>query len=450
MEQVKTITIPYKPRPIWVKTIHPALDKYRFAVMVCHRRFGKTVGVINHLIKKAIEEDKPAPQYAYIAPYRNQAKKIAWNYLKYYTSFIVGSKPNESELFVELPSKNKGWAGARIYIIGADNPDVLRGTYWDGVVLDEFAQIKPELYGGIVRPALADRKGFAWFIGTPKGQNQFYEKYKEALNAPQKWFCCLYRVDETGVLPEEEIKDMLSEMTDIEARQELYCDFTASASNVLITIDEVTKACNRKTDEEKLRGLPLIMAVDVARFGDDRTTIWKRKGQGLYNPIVLQKMDNMEIASRLAYEIDTNSPQAVFIDVGAVGSGVIDRLHQLGYQQVIEVNFASAADSPLRYANKRSEMYCRAKKWITEVGCLVDNPDLKTELTSIEYKFDKSGRIILEPKEKVKEKLGKSPDLADGFVLTFAYKVIGTEQQKILGRRAKIICNTDYNPLLNI
>ena len=166
-----------------------------------------------------------------------------------------------------------------IYIIGADKPDALRGTYWDGVVLDEYAQIKPELWGEVIRPALADRKGFAYFIGTPKGQNQFYEIYQRAQRS-EEWFTCLYRADESGVLDEAELKSMMEDMTDIEIRQELYCDFTASASNVVIPIDLVTAAAHRLLQEKDVQGSPVILGVDVSRFGDDRTTIFKRKGYG--------------------------------------------------------------------------------------------------------------------------------------------------------------------------
>ena len=422
----KTIEIPYTPRPLWRTVIHPALDKYRYAVLVCHRRFGKTVGVINHMIKNAISNNGHAPRYVYLAPYRNQAKMIAWSYLKYYTSVIEGlKKPNESELYVELPTKHKGLDGARIYVVGADNPDALRGTYWDGAILDEYAQIKSELYGEVLVPALADHQGFAWFIGTPKGQNQFYEKYLEAQKNP-KWFSCLYRADETDVIPQTDLETMIEQMTDIEARQELYCDFTASAFNVLITIDSVTKACQRIRPNTSTE--PLIMGVDVARFGDDRTTIWRRQGFTAYEPIILTKLDNMEVASHIANQIDVHHPKSVFVDVGAVGSGVVDRLHQLGYDMVQEISFGSKAADSKRYANKRSEMWYNIKRWLDDGGCLPNMPDLKTELTSIEYKFDNTGRIALEPKEKVKEKLGKSPDLADGLALTFAQKIIGVSE----------------------
>ncbi len=125
----KVIKIPYSPRPLWRDEIHKALDSHRFSVLVCHRRFGKTVGVVNHVIRQAVRCSKRAPQYAYIAPFFAQAKKIAWEYIKYYTGVIPGVKVNNSECFVELPSSHPGSAGARIYILGADNPDSLRGMY---------------------------------------------------------------------------------------------------------------------------------------------------------------------------------------------------------------------------------------------------------------------------------------------------------------------------------
>ena len=86
------IVIPYTPRTIWKKEIHPALDKHRFAVLVCHRRFGKSVGVINQMIKSAVKNRLRSPRYTYLAPFRNQAKTIAWEYLKFYTSVIPGIK----------------------------------------------------------------------------------------------------------------------------------------------------------------------------------------------------------------------------------------------------------------------------------------------------------------------------------------------------------------------
>lgn len=434
------IVIPYRPRPIWRDKLHPALETHRFSVLVCHRRFGKTVGTVNHMLKQALLCKKDAPHYAYVAPYRNQAKMIAWQYLKHYTSVIPGIKANESELFVELPSTKEGWHGARLYIIGADHPDALRGTYWDGAVLDEYAQIKRELWDEVLRPSLADRGGWAVFIGTPKGQNQFYEMYLRA-QREKDWFFCLYRVDESGVLPQEEIESMTRDMTDMAIRQELYCDFSASASDIVLPIDLVTASAARELTPKEVSGAPVILGVDVARFGDDATVITARQGLHCMNQHTFRGLDTMEVAERVIGAINQYKPDAVFIDVGAMGAGVIDRLRQLGYD-VTEVNFADAS-ADKRYANKRAEMYFKIREWMEAGGAVLNEQTLKSELSIVEYKFTPAGKIILEPKEKVKEKIGKSPDTADSLALTFAMPVMprGAMQSKRLSRS-----NTNYKP----
>ena len=427
------IVIPYTPRPIWRDTIHPALSANRFAVLVCHRRFGKTVGTVNEMIKKAVLNEKKAPVYAYVAPFRNQAKRVAWEYLKYYTSPIPSRTVNESELYIELPSRHARSPGARLYIIGADHPDALRGIYLDGVILDEYADIKPELWGGVIRPALADREGWAVFIGTPKGQNQFYEMYQHAEKS-EGWYSCIYRADETGVLPAEELKDMQAQMTEMEIRQELLCDFTASASDVVIPIDLITEAAVREMSAEDVAGQPLILGVDVARFGDDRTAICVRQGLLLRELRTFTGLSTMDAASAVIACYNEFSPDALFVDAGAMGAGVIDRLRQLGYDAT-EVSFGGAAMDAERYANLRAEMYFRCRDWLASGGVLPQDVALKTELSTVEYRFSSSGRILLEAKEKVKERMGKSPDLADALALTFAMPVCAKQGRFYEARR---------------
>lgn len=418
---MREVVIPYKPRPIWLDTLHPALEKHRFAVLVCHRRFGKTVGTVNHMIKQGIINTREAPRYAYLAPYLKQAKMIAWEYLKHYTSVIPGATPNESSLYVELPTLHSGWPGTRFYIIGGDHPDALRGGYWDGVILDEYAKIKPSLWGEVVRPALSDRQGWAVFIGTPKGQNQFYEMYQFA-QREKTWFSCLYRSDETNVLPDEEIEEMRATMTEMEFRQELLCDFSASASDVVIPIDLVSGSAARELLPGSVDGQPVVIGVDVARFGDDRTVITVRQGLWCREQRVYSGLDTMATAERVIVAIKDFHPAATFIDAGAMGAGVIDRLRQLRYN-VSEVNFGGGAMDGERYANIRAEMYFNAKAWMESGGAIPNDPKLKTELSVVEYKFNQAGKIILEPKDKLKERTGWSPDLADSFVLTFARPV---------------------------
>ena len=433
------VEIPYKPRKLWKDVIHPALDEKNRAVLVCHRRFGKTVGSLNTLIKKAILNTKRAPQYAYIAPYRNQAKRIAWNYLLYYTTNFPDRKINSSDLYVELPSRYKNSPGARIYVMGADYPDALRGMYLDGVILDEYAQMRPELYGEVIVPALADRNGFAFFIGTPKGQNAFYERYLSAQKDP-RYFTCCYRADETGVIPADKLAEMKAEMTDTEIRQELLCDFTASAANIVIPIDLVTEAAARNITQDQVEGAVSVMGVDVARFGDDDTVITHRQGLCCHPQIKLHGLSTMEVASAVAAHYWKIKPDAIIVDAGAMGAGVIDRLRQMGMPNVFEINFGGSAIDSDRYANLRAEIYFKTLEWLKAGGAIPNDTDLKSELTVTEYKYTSAGKIILQPKEHIKELTGRSPDRADSLALTFAVPV-----NKTAGARRQVTtANTEY------
>jgi hypothetical protein len=212
------ILIPYKPREQQL-AIHSAIDASRFTVVVAHRRMGKTVSAINHLIKAAIECDKPNPRYAYIAPTYGQAKRVAWDYLQEYTR-PLGANYNVSELRADF------W-GRRISLYGSDNPDSLRGQYFDGVVIDEVGDQNPKIWNEIVRPALADRLGWALFIGTPKGNNHFYELRNRAADEPD-WKLLEFRASETGVLPADELKAALKEMGQDKYDQEFECSFNAA------------------------------------------------------------------------------------------------------------------------------------------------------------------------------------------------------------------------------
>lgn len=182
---------------------------------------GKTVLCINILIKEALTCPKDNPRFAYIAPLFRQAKQVAWDYLKEYTKSIPGVKAFENELKIDLPN------GARIQLFGADNPDALRGIYLDGVILDEFGQMKPGLWGSVLRPLLTDRLGWATFIGTPMGHNEFYDLYQYALSDPA-WFACVYKASATKLISDTELVQAAREMSEEEYDQEFECSFEAA------------------------------------------------------------------------------------------------------------------------------------------------------------------------------------------------------------------------------
>ena len=214
------IVIPYKPRALQ-KILHGQIDKHRFSVIVLHRRAGKTVMAINHMLRAALTNKYLNPRYAFISPYRLQGKATAWDYIKQFAGKIPGTKFNESELRCDLAN------GARITILGAENDQAIRGISLDGCVFDETQSIKPTIFPEVIRPALADRKGWCIFIGTPKGRNNFYQLYEQAKKNP-KWYACTYKASETDILDEEELQAAKDVMSKDLYEQEFECSFQAA------------------------------------------------------------------------------------------------------------------------------------------------------------------------------------------------------------------------------
>ena len=418
MKKNTAVIIPYKPR-YPQNLIHAALESRRFCVLVTHRQMGKTVCAVNHLLKSALTNTRPAPRYFYIAPFLKQTKLIAWDYIKRFSAPLPDIKLSEAELCLQLPN------GAKIWLLGADNPDALRGTYADGVVLDEYAQIKPDVFDEIVRPMLLSRRGWALFTGTPKGQNQFYELYqyaqKVAAQGNADWWCGLFPADETGVIAPQELEEIRRRTPPRLFRQEYLCDFTADAEDVLISSSLAAQACARRYGGGEIAYAPKIIGVDPARFGADRSVIFRRQGLQAFAPRVLHKTDNMTLAAVTAREIEQFRPDAVFIDAGC-GGGVIDRLRSLGFA-VTEINFGSAPLKAGQYANKRAEMWGEMQAWLKSGGALPASAELKADLCGVRYSFDAAGRMKLESKEELKARTGRSPDLADALALTFALPV---------------------------
>jgi hypothetical protein len=262
MEEVLDIELDYSPRDVFAD-FHDRTE--RWAVVVAHRRCGKTVSCINDLIYRALIEDKEHGQYAYVAPYYSQAKNIAWDYLQRYSKPVL-AKANQSELWVELVN------GAKIKLYGADNPDALRGLYLDGVVLDEYADMRPRMWGEIIRPLLADRMGWAVFIGTPKGHNAFYDVYTNATK-DGRWFAKTLRASQTNLLPQSELEDAQASMSPDQYEQEFECSFEAAIMGAFYGKEmRVLTDAKRITTVEYDKMFPCHTAWDLG-YSDD-TAIW--------------------------------------------------------------------------------------------------------------------------------------------------------------------------------
>jgi hypothetical protein len=216
---VAEVTIPYKPRD-WQQAFHD--DESRFRVVVWHRRAGKTVACVNDIVRQALTCERPNPQFAYIAPTYRQAYRVAWPYFRQFLNTLPGVDFRVSDMRIDLPN------GAKIFCLGVDNADAIRGMYLDGCVIDETAQVPSTTWALVLRPALADRQGTAIFIGTPMGTlNLLYERFTDAPDLPG-WSASLLTINDTHALPDDEIAALQREMLPDEFQQEMFCSWTAA------------------------------------------------------------------------------------------------------------------------------------------------------------------------------------------------------------------------------
>lgn len=208
----------------------------------------------------------PRPLFGYVAPFRSQAKSLTWGYLKYYAEPII-SKINEAELYVDLIN------GGRIMLFGADNADAMRGLGFDGLILDEYGDFKPSVWGSVIRPTLADRQGWAVFSGTPKGKNQFWEVYKTARMTPGSWFNMTLKASESGILPQSELDDLKHQLSPDQYMQEMECNFEAAILGAFYGVEmRVANDDGRITKVEYDPALKTYTAWDLG-YRDD-TAIW--------------------------------------------------------------------------------------------------------------------------------------------------------------------------------
>ena len=204
--------------------------------------------------------------------------------------------------------------------------------------------------------------------------------------------------------------------------------FPRAGSMQFIDGETVDEALRREICEDADEAL--IIGVDVARFGDDRSVIYPRRGRDARSrpPMVLRGVDTMTLSGKITEMAAQYRADAIFVDEGGVGGGVVDRLRQLGVPHVIGINFAGRPDGwapegtgPL-YANKRAEIWGRMKDWL-KAGTIVDDPTLVQDLTGVEYGYDARNAIQLERKDDMKKRGLASPDLGDALALTFAQPV---------------------------
>ena len=238
----------------------------RWACLVAHRRAGKTVAAVNDMIRAAVTYQGPHGLFAYIAPYRSQAKAVAWNYFKEFAQPIINAV-NEQELTINLMN------GSQIRLYGADNADAMRGLGFSGVYMDEYGDFRPSVFGNVIRPALSDKQGWAVFGGTPKGRNQFWDIYDTAQRLPNEWFLLRLPASTSGLLPPGELAAAKAQLSEDQYLQEYECSFEAAIQGAFYG-----KEMRQAEDEGRITAVPCDPHLPVYTAWDlgyrDDTAVW--------------------------------------------------------------------------------------------------------------------------------------------------------------------------------
>lgn len=268
-DEPRRIIIPYRPRE-HLLAIHNSTKRFQAAVM--HRRAGKTVGLANHEIRAALRNTRqfPPPRYAYVGPSFAQTKDLVWGYFKHYLHGICGVNDfSESELTVTLPNK------ARISLYGGSSAyERMRGLYFDGVVMDEYAMLDPKAWTSVIRPTLTDYRGWAVISGTSNGDDHFHELIKRATIDPD-WDVHIIPVTKTTALHPDEVEEMRKEMAAEQGAfdREMMCSFDAATEGAYYA-----ELMNDAEAEGRICSVPRDPAARVVAIWDlgisDYMSIW--------------------------------------------------------------------------------------------------------------------------------------------------------------------------------
>lgn len=194
--------------------------------------------------------------------------------------------------------------------------------------------------------------------------------------------------------------------------------FLSSITDTFIHVDAVQRARETKVESDA----SLVIGVDPARKGDDRIAIIRRRGRRAYKLETHYNIDTMELAGIIKRIIDNEKPKRVCIDCIGIGAGVVDRLHELGYSDIVlGVNVARKPEEPKKYKNTRAELWDRTREWLTQDMPveIPDSDELQTDLTIFGYKYDSSDRLLIEGKDELKKRGCLSPDCGEALMLTF-------------------------------
>ena len=371
---------------------------------------------------------------------------LVWFMLTRYPQKSVVTAPTAGQLFDALFSEVKRWVNAlppylrenlevfsdRIVhkhapessfmsarTSSADRPEALAGIHSENVLIiaDEASAI-PEPVFESAAGSMSGHSATTVLIGNPTRNTGLFFKTHHQLKSD--WYTMHVSCRDNPLVSEDfinQIKATYGENSNA-FRVRVLGEFALREDDVLIAAELVDGAMDRDIVLDRLE--PIIYGIDVARFGDDRTCIVKRQGQIVTEIKSWTGADLMETVGRIVHEAEADKPSEICVDSIGLGSGVADRLRELGHN-VRDVNVSESAAMNPQAARLRDELWLAVRDWLNQRTCKIPRSDeLRQELCAPTYAFTSNGKIKVEGKSEMKRRGMRSPDVADALCLTFA------------------------------
>lgn len=391
----------------------------RFVVVAKGRRFGFTRGAAQFAIECLVD-----------------GLKVLWvdttqsNLQRYYERYflpVLKGLHNSLWRFSVQDKKITFAKSGYIDLRSAERPENLEGFGYDIVILNEAGIILKNAYlwDNAISPMLLDNhKSRAIFGGVPKGKNKFYELAQKGIKKDKNWEFLQFSSFDNPLIKAEEINNLISDLGGDESpvvKQEIFGEFVDNTSNTLIEISELEKCFVREIADDK--NAIEVWSVDVARYGDDKSVIAKRKGLNVYEFCDFMGLSTTELADKIYthFSLSDNKPGHIFIDTTGVGAGVYDILRDKGLP-VYEAIMSKSPIDTAKFKNKRAEMYFNLKEKIPLLR-IAKNQRLITEAFGTEYFINDKGQFMIESKDEIKKKISVSPDYLDSLAMLFYEKI---------------------------
>lgn len=376
------------------------------------------------------------------APTAHQLEDVLWTEIHKWGEKLPSLWRNELEVTsdtVRYKSCPSSFAVARTG--RKENPEALQGFHAETLCffIDEASGVDDIVFQ-VAQGALSTTGARVIMAANPtRTSGYFYNAFhKDRARWSRFTFSCL----ESPMVSQDYVKEVAEtygEESDI-YKVRVLGEFPSASDLQFIPTTLIDSAMRKHLPKSAYDFAPVILGVDVARSGGDRSVIFLR--QGLYSDVVWQKrgVDLMTLSDIVAQMAAVKKADAIMVDGTGIGAGVVDRLRQMGYSHLVsDVQFGGA--SALRNClNKRSEMWWRLREWLKEGGALPDNQELRDDLTAPEYSYNTKGLVQLERKEDMKKRGLASPDLADALAATFAFSVLPQ------GSRDQTTAIDDFDP----